>query len=99
MLTKFLIGMLVAYAGWMLWRGWGRSDPAKRAWVPSEEREPAMPPEEAEARAVLGVPADADAESIRAAHRKLVAAVHPDKGGSAELTRRVNAARDVLLKR
>jgi len=51
-----------------------------------------------EARAVLGVSADAGAEEIRAAHRRLVAAVHPDKGGSAELTRRVNAARDTLLK-
>jgi CysZ protein len=51
-----------------------------------------------EARAVLGVDADADAEEIRAAHRRLVAAVHPDRGGSAELTRRVNAARDALLK-
>ena len=53
---------------------------------------------EAEARAVLGVSADADAEASRAAHRRLVAAVHPDKGGSAELTRRINAARDTLLK-
>ena len=55
-------------------------------------RQPRMP--EDEARAVLGVRADADAEAIRAAHRRLVSAVHPDKGGSAELTRRINAARD-----
>ena len=33
---------------------------------------------------------------IRAAHRRLLQAVHPDHGGSAELTRRVNAARDLL---
>ena len=51
----------------------------------------------AEARAVLGVDAGADAAAIRAAHRRLVTAVHPDRGGSAELTRRVNRARDVLL--
>lgn len=57
---------------------------------------PRMP--EDEARAILGVGADADAEAIRAAHRRLVAAVHPDKGGSSELTRRINAARDTLLK-
>jgi DnaJ homolog subfamily C member 19 len=57
---------------------------------------PPMP--EDEARAVLGVGRDADAEMIRAAHRRLVAAVHPDKGGSAELTRRINAARDTLLR-
>lgn len=54
---------------------------------------------EAEAREILGVSATADAEAIRAAHRRLVSAVHPDKGGSAELTRRINAARDALLKR
>ncbi len=55
--------------------------------------------DEVEARAVLGVDAAADAAAIRAAHRRLVAAVHPDKGGSADLTRRINAARDVLLRR
>lgn len=53
---------------------------------------------EDEAREVLGVSADADAEEIRAAHRRLVTALHPDKGGSAELTRRINTARDTLLR-
>ncbi|WP_404335063.1 J domain-containing protein [Sphingomonas sp. MMS12-HWE2-04] len=53
---------------------------------------------EDEARAILGVSREADAELIRAAHRRLVSAVHPDKGGSAELTRRINAARDTLLR-
>jgi len=57
---------------------------------------PRMPEEEA--RAILGVGTEADADTIRAAHRRLVSAVHPDKGGSAELTRRINAARDTLLK-
>lgn len=52
-----------------------------------------------DARAVLGVEAGADAEAIRAAHRRLAAGVHPDRGGSAELARRVNAARDLLLRR
>jgi DnaJ-domain-containing protein 1 len=60
---------------------------------------PALSLDEVEARAVLGVDAAADAAAIRAAHRRLVAAVHPDKGGSADLTRRINAARDVLLRR
>jgi DnaJ homolog subfamily C member 19 len=55
--------------------------------------------DEADARAILGVGRDADAEAIRAAHRRRVAGVHPDRGGSAELARRVNAARDLLLKR
>ena len=50
-----------------------------------------------EARRVLGVGPDADPEAIRTAHRRLVAKVHPDQGGSAELAGRVNAARDILL--
>lgn len=52
---------------------------------------------EAEARATLGVGPDADDAEVRAAHRRLITALHPDKGGSAELTRRINAARDLLL--
>ena len=51
----------------------------------------------ADARSLLELPPDADAEAIRAAHRRLIAQVHPDAGGSAELARRVNAARDILL--
>ncbi|MHA6719215.1 J domain-containing protein [Sphingomonas sp. RS6] len=51
-----------------------------------------------EARSILGLGADADDEAVRAAHRRLVAAVHPDKGGSADLTRRINMARDTLLR-
>lgn len=52
----------------------------------------------AEARALLDLDAGADAEAIRAAHRRIIARVHPDAGGSAELARRINRARDVLLK-
>ena len=68
-------------------------------WLYLRKPSPGRPIPEAEARDILGVAADADAETIRAAHRRLVAAVHPDKGGSAELTRRINAARDTLLRR
>lgn len=50
-----------------------------------------------EARRLLEVPPGADAEAIKAAHRRLIARVHPDSGGSAELSARVNAARDALL--
>ncbi|ATE63334.1 molecular chaperone DnaJ [Rhizorhabdus dicambivorans] len=50
-----------------------------------------------EARRVLGVEPGADPDAIRNAHRRLVAKVHPDQGGSAELASRVNAARDILL--
>jgi len=50
-----------------------------------------------EARRVLEVSADADPAAIRAAHRRLVVRVHPDRGGSADLAARVNLARDILL--
>jgi len=36
---------------------------------------------------------------IKRAFRILALATHPDRGGSAELARRINMARDVLLKR
>lgn len=50
-----------------------------------------------EARALLGVPADADAETVRAAHRRLIAQTHPDRGGTEELARQINLARDTAL--
>ncbi|MEA3029125.1 MAG: hypothetical protein QOJ53_2325 [Sphingomonadales bacterium] len=50
-----------------------------------------------EARALLDVGEGASLEEIRAAHRRLIAKVHPDAGGSAGLATRVNAARDALI--
>ena len=82
-MAKILLIGLALYGGWLWLR---RSAPVPKI-------------DEREARAILGVARDADVEAIRAAHRHLIAAVHPDRGGSAELARRINAARDVLLKR
>ena len=90
MIKGLLIAALVAYCGWWLWQGPNH----KSRPIP-----PARPNDESAALAVLGLGANADEAEIRAAHRRLLQAVHPDHGGSAELTRRVNAARDVLLKR
>jgi hypothetical protein len=50
-----------------------------------------------EALAVLGLAEGASEEEIRAAHRRLMRAAHPDGGGSDWLAARVNEARDVLL--
>ncbi|TDH58169.1 molecular chaperone DnaJ [Dankookia rubra] len=50
-----------------------------------------------EALAVLGLAEGADAAAIRAAHRRLMRAAHPDQGGSDWLAARVNQARDTLL--
>jgi len=53
----------------------------------------------ADAARLLGVAADADNDAVIDAHRRLIAKVHPDAGGNAELAARINQARDVLLKR
>lgn len=53
---------------------------------------------EAEARAILGVSADATPETVQAAWRRLMTRAHPDQGGTEGLAARVNAARDRLLK-
>ena len=50
-----------------------------------------------EAARVLGVPDNADAAAIRAAHKKLIAQIHPDKGGTDYLAAKINEARDVML--
>ena len=55
--------------------------------------------DEAQARAVLGVARDASAGDIAEAHRRLIAQVHPDRGGSNERVHEANAARDLLLAR
>jgi DnaJ homolog subfamily C member 19 len=52
----------------------------------------------AEAAKVLDIPQTASAEMIIAAHKRLIAKVHPDAGGSDELAARVNQARDCLLR-
>lgn len=50
-----------------------------------------------EALEVLGLEPGADEDEIRAAHKRLLRLVHPDRGGSAYLARRIYQARDTLL--
>ncbi|QXQ07570.1 J domain-containing protein [Sphingosinicellaceae bacterium] len=53
----------------------------------------------AQARKVLGVTAEADADQVHAAWRRALATAHPDAGGSSEATAQATAARDLLLAR
>jgi DnaJ homolog subfamily C member 19 len=80
---KFL---LLIGAGLFLWWLWRNAKP--RAGFMSRP----------EAARLLGITVDADVETIIAAHKRLIAKVHPDAGGSAELASQINRARDTLLK-
>ena len=80
-MAKLLLLLALVAAAWLWWK--------------RNQRRPVMPP--SEARALLGVGDKASLQEIRDAHRRLIARVHPDTGGSAELATRVNAARDALV--
>lgn len=49
------------------------------------------------ARKLLGVRAEANHGEIVEAHRRLIAMVHPDRGGTNAQVHEANAARDLLL--
>lgn len=53
---------------------------------------------EAEARAILGVPAGASKADIQSAWKRLMARAHPDQGGTDGLASQLNAARDRLMR-
>jgi len=51
----------------------------------------------AEALRVLGLDDGADADAVKAAHKRLISGLHPDHGGSDYLAAKINEAKDVLL--
>ena len=81
-MAKLVLLLALAAAAWIWWR--------RQTARPAEIRP-------SEARALLGLGEQAGPQEIRDAHRRLIARVHPDAGGSAELATRVNTARDILL--
>ena len=82
-MMKFLLFLVLLAALFFL---------AKRAMAGKR----AMP--RADAARLLGIAPDADAETIVDAHRRLIAKVHPDTGGSSGLAQQINEARDVMLR-
>ncbi|MGB2023746.1 MAG: DnaJ domain-containing protein, partial [Litorivicinaceae bacterium] len=48
---------------------------------------------------ILGVDENASSSEIRAAHKKLMGKVHPDKDGTDYLAALINEARDFLIAR
>lgn len=88
-MVKLLWLVALACIAWRLYSGrWPRQAKTPRS---------ALSFEAARARALLGIEAGASRREIVEAHRRRVALVHPDRGGSSEQVHEANAARDVLL--
>ena len=64
---------------------------------PWEKRQSARERTLGKARGLLGLGPAAGRAEILAAHRRLLASVHPDRGGSGTHVHEANEARDLLL--
>ena len=84
---KLIFFALIGVLGWKLVTG-------RWPWQPKvSTRQQAL----FRARKLLGVRANGNRQEIIEAHRRLVAMVHPDRGGTNEQVHEANAARDLLL--
>ncbi|MDP1027200.1 DnaJ domain-containing protein [Sphingomonas sp. KR1UV-12] len=88
-------------AALLIWAAWTYLKPSGKRRIAGDRERTAdrAARERTDAYATLGIAPGSDDEAIRAAHRRLLTGVHPDRGGSEALARRINAARDLLLDR
>jgi hypothetical protein len=78
------------------WRA-GHTASAQQAEAAPPAADAAM--SEAEALEILGLQKGATRDDVVLAHRRLMQKMHPDRGGSDYLARKINLARDYLLER
>lgn len=88
----------------LFWDYWGPMIFPRRGAGPGQDGQQREAPRaragglsRAEAYEILGLKPGASKADIKAAHRRLMAAAHPDHGGSDWIAARLNQARDVLL--
>jgi DnaJ homolog subfamily C member 19 len=86
--TKLVLLAVIVVLGWRLVSG---------RWLWEARRLSPRSAERDRARVLLGVATGASREDIIEAHRRLIALVHPDRGGHAEQVHEANDARDLLL--
>lgn len=105
MLGLAIVGSLMAAKG-RLWIGGGVMALAALYALSRVRRKapvaPSASPERLarldEARELLGLGRDYDEAGVREAHRRLIARVHPDAGGTSALAEKINDARALLLR-
>jgi len=86
-MARLLVIAVLVVIGWRLLAG---------RW-PWQSRGALLDRKLGEARRVLGIAPGASREDVQTAHRRLLASVHPDRGGSSAQVHEANAARDLLL--
>ena len=86
---SWLLRLLIAYQGAKLFKKFTQKAHAKATTPQHMDREKAL--------AILGLDDNATHQDIINAHRRIITKIHPDQGGSEELARNVNHARDILL--